>query len=71
MKRRSLTGERTQIEEIIDVLQKKERLEEDALKDEALSIEKAGELRDEAAGVIRSILDLKDLLKKRHARLAG
>jgi hypothetical protein len=61
--------ERIQIEEIIDVLQKKERLEEDALKDEALSIEKARELHDEAAGVIRSILDLKDLLKKRHAAL--
>lgn len=61
--------ERIQIEEIIDVLQKKERLEEDALKDESLSIEKARELHDEAAGVIRSILDLKDLLKKRPAAL--
>ena len=61
--------ERIQIEEIIDVLQKKERLEEDALKDDALSIEKARALHDEAAGVIRSILDLKDLLKKRHASM--
>lgn len=61
--------ERIQIEEIIDVLEKKERLEENALKDESLSIEKARELHDEAAGVIRSILDLKDLLKKRPAAL--
>ena len=57
--------ERIQIEEIIEILQKKERSEEEALKEEALSQEKARELHDEAAGIIRSILDLKDVLKKR------
>ncbi|HOU70023.1 MAG TPA: DUF5788 family protein [Methanothrix sp.] len=60
--------ERIQIEEIIEILQKKERSEEEDLKEEALSSEKARALHDEAAGIIRSILDLKDALKKkRHA----
>lgn len=57
--------ERIQIEEIIEILEKKERSEEEALKEEALSPEKARELHDEAAGIIRSILDLKDVLKKK------
>ena len=57
--------ERIQIEEIIEILQKKEKSEEEALKEEALSPEKAREIHDEAAGIIRSILDLKDVLKKK------
>jgi argonaute-like protein implicated in RNA metabolism and viral defense len=57
--------ERLQIEELIDILQKKERIEEDALKEEMLTTKQAIQLHDEAAGIIRAILDLKDLLKKK------
>lgn len=57
--------ERLQIEELIDILQKKERIEEDALKEEMLTTKQAIQLHDEAAGIIRAILELKDLLKKK------
>lgn len=58
-------NERLQIEELIDILQKKERIEEDALKEEMLTTKQAIQLHDEAAGIIRAILELKDLLKKK------
>jgi hypothetical protein len=55
--------ERLQIEEMIEVLQRKEKSEEKILKEDTLTSKKAIELHDEAAGIIRAILDLKDLLK--------
>ena len=58
-------NERLQIEELIDILQKKERIEEDLLKEEMLTTKQAIQLHDEAAGIIRAILELKDLLKKK------
>ena len=58
-------NERLQIEELIDILQKKERSEEDALKEDMLTTKQAIQLHDEAAGIIRAILELKDLLKKK------
>ena len=63
--------ERKQIEELIEILQKKKKTEEDALKEEDLSTKKAIMLHDEAAGIIRAILDLKDLLKKKEHRKDG
>jgi hypothetical protein len=57
--------ERQQIEEMIEILEKKEKTEEEALKVEKLTSKQAIALHDEAAGIIRALLDLKDLLKKR------
>jgi hypothetical protein len=57
--------ERQQIEELIEILERKEKIEEETLKEEKLTSKQAIELHDETAGIIRSLLDLKDLLKKR------
>lgn len=57
--------ERIQIEEIIDLLLKKEKTEEDVLLHERLTHSQAKQIYNEAAGVLRSIIDLKDVLKKR------
>lgn len=57
--------ERLQIAELIHLLEMKERSEEDSLREEKLTVAQAKQLYDEAAGVIRSLMDLKDLLKKR------
>lgn len=57
--------ERVQIEEMIDLLEKKEKAEEEVLLHEKLTHAQARQIYNEAAGVLRSILDLKDLLKKR------
>jgi hypothetical protein len=56
--------ERIQIEEIIDLLEKKEKAEEDVLLHEMLTHSQAKQIYNEAAGVLRSIIDLKDILKK-------
>ncbi|OPY53537.1 MAG: hypothetical protein A4E49_01373 [Methanosaeta sp. PtaU1.Bin112] len=57
--------ERLQIAELIEVLDKKEKSEENDLKTAKLSQKQAIALHDEAASIIRAILDLKDILKKR------
>jgi hypothetical protein len=57
--------ERVQIEEIIDLLEKKEKAEEEVLLHERLTHSQAKQIYNEAAGVLRSIIDLKDILKKR------
>ncbi len=57
--------ERVQIVEIIDLLEKKEKAEEEVLLHEKLSHAEAKQIYNEAAGVLRSIIDLKDVLKKR------
>jgi hypothetical protein len=55
--------ERSQIEEMIDLLEKKEKAEEEVLLHERLTHAEARQIYNEAAGVLRSIIDLKDLLK--------
>lgn len=57
--------ERRQIEEMIDLLEREEKAEEEILLHRKLTRAEAGQIYNEAAGVIRSIIDLKDLLKKR------
>ncbi|MHC1686288.1 MAG: DUF5788 family protein [Methanothrix sp.] len=57
--------ERLQIEELIDLLQKDEKLDEDKLRQQKMTRDQAKKLFDEAAGTIRALLDLKDLLKKK------
>ncbi|RQW79300.1 MAG: hypothetical protein EHM14_09130 [Methanothrix sp.] len=57
--------ERLQIEELIDLLQKEEKLDEDKLREQKMTREQAKKLFNETAGVIRALLDLKDLLKKK------
>ena len=54
-----------QIEELIDLLQKDEKLDEDKLRQQKMTCDQAKTLFDEAAGTIRALLDLKDLLKKK------
>lgn len=56
-----------QIEELLDLLEKKERLDEDLLRVQKMTREQAKMLFDEAAGVIRALLDLKDLLRKKES----
>ncbi len=63
--------ERVQIEEMIDLLEKKEKGEEEVLLHEKLTHAEARQIYNEAAGVLRSILDLKDLLKKRERELTA
>jgi len=57
--------EHGQIEELIDLLEKKEKLDEDMLREQRMTRAQAKMLFDEAAGVIRALLDLKDLLRKK------
>jgi Family of unknown function (DUF5788) len=57
--------ERAEIEELIHVLKAKEGSDETLLKDTELTHGEAKQIYDEAAGIIRAILDLKDLLKSR------
>ncbi len=57
--------EQQQIEEMIDLLERKERQEEDVLREEKLTNKRAKQIFDETAGVIRTLLDLKDLLKRK------
>ena len=57
--------ERLQIAELIEILEKKEKIDEETLKAAKLTQKQAIELHDEAARIIRALLDLKDLLKKR------
>lgn len=57
--------EQMQIAELIEILEKKEKVDEESLKAAKLTQKQAIELHDEAASIIRALLDLKDLLKKR------
>lgn len=57
--------EQQHIEELINLLEKKERQEEDTLREEKLTHGQAKQLFNETAGVIRALLDLKDLLKRK------
>ena len=57
--------ERLQIVELIDLLEKKEKQDEDSLKERKLTHEQAKQLFIETAGVIRALMDLKDLQKSR------
>ncbi len=57
--------EKRQIEELIDLLGKKEKQAEEKLAHEKLTRQQACELYGKTAGCIRALLDLKDLLRKR------
>ncbi len=57
--------ERAEIEELIHVLKSKEGYEENQLKKMKLTHVDARKIHDEAAGIIRAILDLKSLLKNK------
>jgi hypothetical protein len=57
--------ERLQIAELIEILDKKEKKDEEDLKTAKLSLKQAMMLHDEAASIIRALLDLKDILKKK------
>jgi hypothetical protein len=57
--------ERLQVTELIEILDKKEKKDEEYLKATKLSLKQAVELHDEAASIIRALLDLKDILKKK------
>jgi hypothetical protein len=58
-------GEAVQIEELIHLLEKKERADEEILRDERLTEEEARRIYREAAGVMRALLDLRDLKTNR------
>ncbi|MHB8120496.1 MAG: hypothetical protein ACYDHX_17575 [Methanothrix sp.] len=57
--------ERLQIAELIEILEKKEKIDEEDIKAAKLTQKQAIELHDEAASIIRAFLDFKDILKKR------
>jgi len=57
--------ERLQIVELIEILAKKEKIDEEYLQAAKLTQKQAAEIHDEAASIIRALLDLKDILKKR------
>ncbi len=56
--------ERLQIEELIDMLGKKEKQEEEIIAHGNLTRQKASELYNQTAACLRALLDLKDILKK-------
>lgn len=58
--------ERDEIEELIHVLESKEEFDENLLREMKLTHGEAKQLHDEAIGIIRAILDLKDLLRCRN-----
>jgi len=63
---KELTGdERVQVRELIDILRSMELQDEEKLKGSSLTRIQARELYDETAGVIRALVELKDLLKRR------
>jgi len=61
--------ERLQLEELIDLLGKKEKQEEETLAHCTLTCQQARELYNQTAACIRALLDLKDILKKREHEL--
>ena len=58
--------ERAEIEELNHIIGSKERYDENLLKEMKLTHGEAKRIHDEIAGIIRAILDLKDLLKNRN-----
>jgi len=58
--------ERSEIEELIHVIGSKERYDENLLKEMKLTHGEAKRIHEETTGIIRAILDLKDLLKNRN-----
>ncbi len=57
--------ERLQIAELIEILEKKEKIDEEDLKVANLTQKQALALHDEAASIIRALLDFNDILKKK------
>lgn len=57
--------ERLQIEEMIDLLGKKEKQEEEIIAHGNLTHQQARELYNKTVGCLRALLDLKDILKNR------
>ncbi len=57
--------ERAEIEELIHVIGSKEKYDESMLKEMKLTHGEAKQIHEETTGIIRAILDLKDLLKNR------
>jgi len=57
-------AERKEIREIIEILEAREKKDEEMLKGKRLSRDQARRLFDETAAVIRALLDLKDILKQ-------
>jgi hypothetical protein len=57
--------DRAEIEELIHVIESKERCDENQLKKMNLTHGEAKQIHEETTGIIRAILDLKDLLKNR------
>ena len=55
--------ERAEIEELIHVIGSRERYDENMLKEMKLTHREAKQIHEETTGIIRAILDLKDLLK--------
>ncbi len=58
--------ERAEIEELIHVIGSRERYDENLLKEMKLTHGEAKRIHEETTGIIRAILDLKDLLKNRN-----
>ncbi|MDD3565746.1 MAG: DUF5788 family protein [Methanothrix sp.] len=56
--------EETEVKELIRVLKAKETREEERLKEEKLTTEEAHQLFEETAAVIRTLMDLKEILEK-------
>ena len=57
--------EETEVKELIKVLKAKETREEERLKEEKLTHEEAHLLYEETAAVIRTLMDLKEILEKK------
>jgi hypothetical protein len=58
-----------QIEELIDLLEKRELADEEILREKMLTVGEARSIYREAAGVIRALLDLRDLKANRERGL--
>ncbi|MGB3945096.1 MAG: DUF5788 family protein, partial [Methanothrix sp.] len=57
--------EETVVKELVEVLKAKEAADEERLKEARLTREEAHRIYEETAAVIRSLLDLRDILAKR------
>ncbi|HOO52961.1 MAG TPA: DUF5788 family protein [Methanothrix sp.] len=60
--------EETEIKELIRVLKAKETRDEERLKEERLTTEEAHQLFEETAAVIRTLMDLKEILEKKEQK---
>jgi hypothetical protein len=57
--------EKVEVEGLIDLLQSEEKRDEAVLKEQTLTHHQAREIFDQTAGIIRSLLDLKELLSNK------